>query len=179
MKGNPNAKAMVLLISHGVWAFLFAIWNDFFAFGPIYFYLGGIFAILPAIRLDFSRGFLCAVVIGCFLDAALPTPFGFHACGLAIAQVVLRSTNERTSIHRRQTLILATLIMNLFLFLALHLWFSIQVPNGAEILHGRAFADLVFSELLIAFTLPWLIELHDDFLRITGIEPSGKPISAT
>ena len=179
MRGNPNAKAIALLISHGVWAFLFAIWNDFFAFVPVYFYLGGVFAILPAIRLDFYRGFCCAVVTGCFLDAALPTPFGFHACCLAIAQVFLWSTNERMKMHRRQTLILFGLIMNLFLFLTLHVWFLFQVPEGTEILHGRTFVDLVFSELLIALPMPWLIELHDDFLRIAGIETSGKPISAT
>ena len=179
MRGNPNAKAIALLISHGVWAFLLALWNDFFAFVPIYFYLGGVFALLPTIRLDFYRGFFCAVVTGCFLDAATAVPFGFHACSLAIAQVFLSITNERTKMHRRQTLIVVGLIANLFLFVALHIWFVFQIPEGAKVLHGRTFVDLVFSQLLLAFAMPWLIELHDDFLRIAGIETTGKPVGAT
>ncbi len=178
MTGSPNATALLVLASHGTWAFLISIWNDFFTIGPIYFYLGGIFAILPAIRLDFARGFSCAVVSGCFLDAALPTPFGFHACGLAIAQVALRSTNEQTTIRRRPTLILTALTINLFLFLALHLWFSAQIPEGSRVLHTRAIGDLLFSELLLAATLPWLIDLHDTFGSLVGLEPSDARSSA-
>ena len=179
MKGNPNAKALALLASHGLWAFLIFIWNDFFAFAPIYFYLCGIFAVLPAIRLDFTRGFFCAVVSGCFLDAALPSPFGFHACALAIAQVVLHSANDRAMFSRRPTLILSTLVINLLLFILLHLWFFSQVPEGGEILWSRAVGDLVFSELLLVSALSWLIALHDDFLGLVGIETSDVTVSAS
>ncbi len=178
MRASPYTTALLVLISHGIWAFLISIWNDFFAFGPIYFYLGGIFAMLPAIRLDFSRGFFCVVVSGCFLDAAYATPFGFHACGLAIAQVVLRSTNERTTMRRRPMLILTALTINFSLFLALHFWFSIQIPEGSKILHGRAVVDLLFSELLLVATLPWLIDLHDAYMSLVGLEPSDAPSSA-
>ena len=179
MKGNPNAKAMALLIIHGVWAFLLSIWNDLFAFGPIYFYLCGAFAVLPAIRLDFNRGFFCAVASGCFLDAALPSPFGFHACGLAIAQITLRSANDRTMFSRRPTLILSTLIINMLFFLFLHFWFSAQISGDGEILLARAFSDLIFSQLLLAVTLPWLIQLHDDFLDLVGIQTSDAKVSAS
>ena len=178
MRTHPNATALVLLASHGIWGFLIFIWNDFFAFLPIYFYMGGIFAILPALRLDFARGFSCAVLSGCFLDAAFPTPFGFHACSLAIIQVGLHLANDRAKFSRPLTLIVTALTVNLLLFLSLHVWFSIQVPTGTEILHGRAFVDLIFSELLLAVSLPWLLALHDTFLNRVGIDPKEIPKSA-
>lgn len=179
MKGNPNAKAMAVLAIHGVWAFLLSLWNDFFALGPIYFYLCGAFAILPAIRLDFNRGFFCAVASGCLLDAASPSPFGFHACGLAIAQIALRSANDRTLFSRRPTLILSTLIINMLFFLFLHLWFSAQIAGNGEILLSRAFTDLIFSQLLLAVTLPWLIQLNDDFFDLVGIKTSDEKVSTS
>ena len=175
MRFSPYTIVLLVLASHGLWAFLISIWNDFFAFGPMYFYLGGIFAMLPVIRLDFSRGFFCAVLSGCFLDASFSTPFGFHACGLAIAHVILHSTNERTAIRRRPTLILAALTTNFILFLSLHFWFYIQRPEGSEMLHARAIVDLLFSELLLVITLPWLIDLHDAFIHVLGLKRSDTP----
>ncbi|MBO94427.1 MAG: hypothetical protein CMI32_05955 [Opitutales bacterium] len=178
MRGTSNLTALLVLASHATGAFLLSIWNDFFAFGPIYFYLGGIFAVLPVIRLDFGRGFFCAVVSGCFLDATLPTPFGFHACALAIAHIVLHLTNEQKTLRRRPTLILGAVIINPVIFFALHLWFSVQIPDGSNILHGRAVVDLLFSELLLVVALPWLIDLHDAYLSLVGLEPSDAPSSA-
>jgi hypothetical protein len=175
MKSSPYTIALLVLVSHGIWSFLLSIWNDFFAFGPIYFYLAGIYAVLPALRLDFHRGFFCAALSGCFLDAALPAPFGFHVCGLVLAQVALHSTNERTSIRSRPTLVAAALIINFTLFLGLHIWFSFKLPEGAEILHGKAFVDLLFSQILLAIILPWLISLHDAFLGIIGYKERLDP----
>ncbi len=100
---------------------------------------------------------------GCFLDAAMPTPFGLHACGLSIALVALRATNERIVTRRRPTLILSALAINFLLFMTLHLWFVLEFPENASPLHGRAFVDLLCSELLLALSLPWLVNLHEAF----------------
>ena len=170
MSKHPNAQAVILLATHGIWSFLIALWNDFFALFPIYFYLGGIFAILPACRLDFARGFTCTVLSGFFLDAAFPTPFGFHACILAIAYVVLRTTDEEALFARRRMPVVTALIINLALFISLHIWFTIQLPEGGEILHGRACIDLICSELLLVAAFAWLSDLHLSFLSLTGIE---------
>ena len=121
-----NLRAIILLLIHGLWAFLLSLCNDFFAFGPIYFYLGGIFVILPAVRLDFARGFLCVAVTGCFLDAALLTPFGFHACGLVIALVILHAAYDHGMLARRASFLTPVLMINFSLFLALHIWYSLD-----------------------------------------------------
>jgi len=170
MNRHQNAKILILLATHGIWGFLIALWNDFLAILPIYFYLGGIFVILPAIRLDFARGFICTVLSGCFLDATLPIPFGFHACFLAIAYVALRTTDEKVLFSRRRIPVITALIINLALFLSLHIWFTIQLPEGGEILHARAFIDLICSELLLFAVFPWLMDLHLAFLTMIGIE---------
>lgn len=170
MSKRPNVQLMILLATHGLWAFLITLWNDFFAFLPIYFYMVGIFAILPATRLDFPRGFTCAVLSGCFLDAAFPTPFGFHACLLAIACVALRAIDEETLISRRRMPVVAALIINFIFFTSLHAWFTFQTPQGGEILHGRACIDLICSEVLLVIAFPWLLDLHKAFLNLAGME---------
>ena len=170
MSKRPNGQFLILLATHGLWAFLITLWNDFFAFFPIYFYMVGIFAILPATRLDFPRGFTCAVLSGCFLDAAFPTPFGFHACLLAITCVALRATDEEALISRRRMPVVAAVIINFVFFTSLHLWFTIQVPQGGEILHWRACVDLICSELFLIVAFPWLIDLHQTFLNLAGMD---------
>ncbi|MFP6899478.1 MAG: hypothetical protein VCA36_00960 [Opitutales bacterium] len=119
--------------------------------------MGGVFAILPAMRLDFVRGFFCAVVTGCFLDAALLTPFGFHVCGLVIALVILHTAYDRGILARRASLLMPALVINLSFFLTLHLWYSLQMPEGGDILDSRALTDFMFSEALLALSLRWLI----------------------
>lgn len=164
-----NLRAIILLLIHGLWAFLLSLCNDFFAFGPIYFYLGGIFVILPAVRLDFARGFLCVVVTGCFLDAAFLTPFGFHVCGLVIALVILHAAYDHGILARRASFLLPALVINLSFFLALHIWYSLQIPEGGDILDSRALTDFMCSQILLVLSLRWLIQLYDEFLDLIGL----------
>ena len=112
------------------------------------------------------------VATGCFLDAALLTPFGFHVCGLVIALVVLHAAYDHGILARRASFLMPALTINLLFFLVLHIWYSLQMPEGGDILDSRALTDFMCSQILLALSLRWLIQLHDDLLDLIGLSTS-------
>jgi rod shape-determining protein MreD len=144
--------------------------NHYLAPHGMYLFVGGLLVTFAALRLRLRTGLTATLLTGLAIDAAEPgVPFGTHFVLFAAVHVIL--FHLRTRFPREETAIeVATaLLANLALFLA----FSVvalsdhPAPGGAWL---RLFADLCWSQLLVAAIAPWYFALQERALELGRID---------
>jgi rod shape-determining protein MreD len=123
-----------------------------------------------ALRLDYRHGFLATALTGLAYDATTAVPFGTHLVLLGLVHATLLYGRRR---FPREEPIFATvvaLLANLFLFIALSFLLISASPRPAE-MWLRLFADLLFSQLVVALATPWFMGANARLLALARLNP--------
>jgi rod shape-determining protein MreD len=151
--------------------------NHYIAPWALGFSVPGLLVAYAALRLPFGPGFASAFLLGLWLDAASPLPFGRHAFLLALAFCLVHRLRGR--FPRTETIVgvVVALFVNLGLFVAIAFLDLGALPDPAA---GalRIFGDLLCSQLLTALVGPWFLALQDAALRLVGASPAQTVVTS-
>ena len=139
--------------------------------GPwqLHVWCGGLFVAFAALRLDFRTGAAAVFIGGLLLDAGSPVTFGTHALLFLAAHAVI--FNVRARVPRDETIVgvIAALLANLGLFLALSFLRVDLGPDSGEA-WMRDFSDLLVSQLVLVLIAPWFFAMQTRLLQLGGTQ---------
>ena len=150
------------------------LWLDYCS---IHLYLGGLFVIYPALRLDSKQGWIAIVLTGLMMDALEPVPFGTDMLLLGLVYATLLYGRRRFPREGSIFGIVVALFANLFLMIALSFLLVGANPRPGEI-WLRIFVDLLASQFVILVITPWFLALQERTMEIMRIHPeTGRRVS--
>jgi rod shape-determining protein MreD len=144
--------------------------NHYIAPWALGFSVPGLLVAYAALRMPFGPGLASAFVLGLWLDAPSPLPFGRQAFLLALAFCLVHRLRGR--FPRAETIVgvVVALFVNLGLFVAIAFLDLGALPDPAA--GGvRILGDLLVSQLLTALIGPWFLAFQDSSLRLVGAGP--------
>lgn len=137
----------------------------------VYLYLGGLLVVTGALALPFGLGLLVSLAAGALCDtAAPPALFGAQTLLFAAATTLLAMLRERLPPEDRAGRIVAALLANLALFVALSALVARRFPSpGGDWL--RLAFDLAASQAALAAIAPWFFALQSRSLQLARAQP--------
>lgn len=156
---------------------LVGLTNHYLADAGVHFYVGGLFVVYSALRLDRKHGLIAIVLTGLLVDAVEPVPYGTSLLLLGLVHATLLYGRQRFPREGAVFGIVVALLANLFLVIALSFLLVGANPRpGAAWL--RVFSDLLASQLLLLVITPWFLALQDRAMELAAIHPeTGRRLS--
>ncbi|HEX2100095.1 MAG TPA: hypothetical protein VHF69_05510 [Candidatus Synoicihabitans sp.] len=152
--------------------------NHAIAPARMYVWIGGLLITFAGLRLPAQEGFNACFVLGLFMDATSPTPFGLLAFLFGIAHLILVRVRHRVAGDETLVALMIALLVNLALFVALTFTRLADLANAAAT-GVRLLADLVISQAVLALAAPWYFALQGRALEFVGAGlrgPTSEPI---
>jgi hypothetical protein len=158
-----------------IFATTFLLWslivqlNHYLAPRGAYLFVGGLLVAFAALRLGLRIGLMATMLTGLAIDALEPVPFGTHLVLFAVMHVVI--FHLRTRFPREETIfgVVVALLANLALFLGLSFVVLGSQPASSAA-WVRLFADLLWSQLLLAVVAPWFFALQERALELGRVD---------
>ena len=146
--------------------------------GPssFYLYLGGLFVVYGALRLDPRHGLAATILTALLIDSVEPVPFGTSLFLFALVHVTVLYGRHRFPREGAVFAVVVALLANLFLVIALSFLLVGANPRPG---HAwlRIFFDLLCSQAVIALIAPWFIALQDQAMHFMEIHPeTGRQV---
>ena len=165
-----DLRWLVVTLANLLLWWLVGLANQYLAGLGVYLYLGGLFVVYAALRLDRNHGVAAIVLTGLLMDATEPVPFGTSVLLLGLAHATLLYGRQRFPREGAVFGVVVALLTNLFLVIALSF-----VLVGANPRPGQAwlriFTDLLVSQCVIALITPWFLGLQDRMMEWLQIHP--------
>jgi len=151
--------------------------NNYLANSAVHLYVGGLFVVYSALRLDRRHGLTAIVLTGLLIDAAQPVPYGTSMLLLGLVHATLLYGRQRFPREGAVFGIVVALLANLFLVIALSFLLIGASPRpGAAWL--RVFVDLLASQFFLVLITPWFLALQDRAMELVAIHPeTGRRVS--
>lgn len=172
-----DPRAILLFGANALLLFLMLLVNSAMASWPVYLFLLGPMLVLPALYLRHRSYFVCIVLTGFWVDAALPVPFGFFTalflgCGALIFMVRIRFRAE----HNYHPILLAHAIN--FILLVTVTVVSGREYFGVTIFWIHVLSTSLFSHLALLVVAPWFFNLERLLFEICRLEtePDDFPV---
>jgi rod shape-determining protein MreD len=142
--------------------------NHYLALWHVSLFVGGLMVAFPALRLSYREGAWVSFILGLFLDAGSPVPFGLHAFLLLLAHGIV--FNARSRFPREENIVglLVAVCANLGIFLAISIAFMVRGRLPMSV-WPRLFLDCLASQVVIALITPWFFALQEHALEIGGV----------
>ena len=131
----------------------------------IWLFAGGLFVAYSALMMPFRPGFVATLLAGLLCDSVTPAPYGTHAFLFSAAHIIVFNLRERMQRDDTAVRVIAALLINAGLFLALT-FVRIRVAHGGAAAWPRMLSDLAWSEVAIAVAAPWFFALQLRTLEI-------------
>lgn len=172
-----DPRWLIVFLANLLLWWLVGLANHYFANASLHFYIGGLFVVYSALRLDHRNGLIVIVLTGLMMDAAEPVPFGTSMLLLGFVHATLLYGRRRFPREGAVFGIVVALFANLFLIIALSFLLVGANPRpGSAWL--RVFVDLLASQLLLAVLTPWFLALQDRAMTLVAIHPeTGRRVS--
>jgi rod shape-determining protein MreD len=135
----------------------------------VYLFVGGLYVTYAALMLPWRAGLASTLLGGILCDANAPVTFGTHLILFATAFAVLSHLRDR--LPREDTV--ARVVIALLANLALFLLFSFTQIGGSPAPGAawpRLIADLIVSQVVLAFIAPWFFALQHRALLLARAE---------
>ncbi len=151
--------------------------NSYLSGSAVHLYVGGLFVVYSALRLDRKHGLIAIVLTGLMVDAAEPVPYGTSMLLLGLVHATLLYGRQRFPREGAVFGIVVALFANLFLVIALSFLLVGGNPRpGSAWL--RVFVDLLASQFLLVVITPWFLALQDRAMELVAIHPeTGRRVS--
>ena len=137
----------------------------------IHLYVGGLFVVYSALRLDSRQGWIVIVITGLMIDSVEPVPFGTHLVLLGLVHATLLYGRRRFPREGAIFGIVVALLANLFLVIALSFLMVGSNPRPGEA-WLRIFGDLLFSQFVLLLITPWFQALQERSMEMVRIHPT-------
>jgi cell shape-determining protein MreD len=167
-----DPRWLIVFAANLLLCWLVGLLNDLLAPGAVHVYIGGLFVVYSALRLDRKHGLIAVVLTGLLVDATAPVPYGTSMLLFGLVHATLLYGRQR---FPREGAVFG--IANLFLVIALSFLLVGANPRpGAAWL--RIFADLIASQLALLVITPWFLALQDRAMELASIHPeTGRRVS--
>ena len=172
-----DPRWLIVFLANLLLWWLAGLANHFLATGAVHLYVGGLFVVYAALRLDRKHGLIAIVLTGLLVDAAEPVPFGTSLVLLGLVHATLLYGRQRFPREGPIFGIVVALLANLFLFLVLSFLLVGDNPRPAEA-WLRLFVDLLASQLALGLITPWFLALQDSAMELVQIHPeTGRRVT--
>ncbi len=150
------------------------LWIDYCS---VHLYVGGLFVVYSALRLDSKHGLIAVALTGLIMDSLEPVPFGTNMLLLGLVHATLLYGRRRFPREGSIFGIVVALFANLFLIIALSFLMVGSNPRPGEA-WLRIFVDLLASQFLILLIAPWFLALQDRSMQLANIRPdTGRRVA--
>lgn len=159
-------RVLILVAASLLLALVLGQINHQLAAWQVHVWCGGLFVAFAGLRMAYGPGAAAAFLAGLLLDANTPVPFGTQGLLFLAAHAVVFTLRARAPRGEVAVGVVVSLLANLGLFLALGF---LRIDAGAESsrLWMRSFADLLFSQLLLALIAPWFFAFQQSLLELS------------
>jgi rod shape-determining protein MreD len=172
-----DPRWLIVLLANLLLWWLTGLANNYLSPYAVHLYLGGLFVVYPALQLDQKHGLIAVALTGLMIDAVEPVPFGTSLLLLGLTYATLVYGRHRFPREGAVFGIIVALFCNLFLFIALSFLLVGANPRPGEA-WLRIFADLLFSQLVLALITPWFWALQAQAMGLVRIHPeTGRRVS--
>ena len=137
----------------------------------LHLYLGGLFVVFSALRLDGRQGWIAIMLTGLMMDSLEPVPFGSQMILLGLVYATLLYGRRRFPREGAIFGIVVALFGNLFLIIALSFLMIGTNPRPGEA-WMRVFVDLLASQFVILLITPWFLALQERSMEKARIHPT-------
>jgi len=176
MRFDP--RSLILFGTNVLLLYLMQLLNSALAEWSLYLFLLGPMVILPTLYLRHSAAFLCTLLTGLWVDAALPAPFGWFTLSFLVANAILFQMRLRFRPEHNDHPVLLAHIANFLFFVALSLGPARELASEPAY-WLRIVTDLLLSHGALLIIAPWFFQLERllfDILRVET-EPENLPFS--
>jgi rod shape-determining protein MreD len=143
------------------------LWIDYVT---LHLYVGGLFVVYAALRLDRTNGLVAIILTALTIDAAEPVPYGTSLVLLGLVHATLLYGRQRFPREGAIFGIVVALLVNLFLFIALSFLLVGANPRPGEAWLS-IFVDLLASQAVLVLITPWFLALQDRAMQLAQIHP--------
>jgi rod shape-determining protein MreD len=174
---RTDPRWLIVFLANLLLWWLVGLLNHHVAGFAVHCYVGGLFVVYAALRLDRKHGLIAVVLTGLLVDAAGPLPYGTSMVLLGVVHATLVYGRQRFPREGAVFGIVVALFANLFLVIALSFLLVGANPRPATA-WLRIFADLLASQLLIMVITPWFLAVQDRLMELAAIHPeTGRRVS--
>jgi len=172
-----DPRILVMFGANALLFYLCSLVNSSLAALPSYLILLGPMLIFPSLFLQQRSHFICILLSGLWVDAALPVPFGFFTCAFLVISsgIYLFRSRFRTEHNYHPVLLAQTVNLCLILLLTL--------SNGLPELKTAHFwlqsgLTLLLSQLCLLIVAPWFFNLQRALFELFRMdrEPQDMPL---
>jgi rod shape-determining protein MreD len=165
-----DPRWLIVFLANLLLWWLVGLANNCLAIFSVHLYLGGLFLVYAALRLDHKHGLIALVLTGLMFDAMQPVPFGTNVVLFGLVHATLLYGRQRFPRESSIFGIVVALFANLFLFIALSFLLVGANPRPGEA-WLRIFVDLLASQLAILLITPWFLALQARAMDSAQIHP--------
>jgi rod shape-determining protein MreD len=161
-------RVLILVSASLLLALLLGQLNHQLATWQVHVWCGGLFVAFSGLRMAYGPGATAAFLAGLLLDATMPVAFGTQGFLFLAAHAVVFTLRARAPRGEVAVGVVVSLVANLGLFLALGF---LRIDAAAESTGAwmRSFADLLFSQVVLALIAPWFFAIQHKMLERTAI----------
>jgi rod shape-determining protein MreD len=172
-----DPRWLIVFLANLLLWWLLGVMNHYLAGASLHCYIGGLFVVYSALRLDYRHGLVAVLLTGLLIDASAPVPYGTSMLLLGLVHATLIYGRRRFPREGAIFGIVIALFANLFLFIALSFLLAGKNPRpGSAWL--RLFVDLLASQLLLAVVTPWFLSLQDRAMELIAVHPeTGRRVN--
>ena len=172
-----DPRWLIVLLANLLLCWLVGLANDWLATTSVHLYLGGLFVVYAALRLDRKHGLIATGLTGLMVDAMQPVPFGTSMVLFGLVHATLLYGRQRFPRESSVFGIVVALFANLFLTVALSFLLVGANPRPGEA-WLRIFVDLLASQLAILLITPWFLALQAQAMDLVQIHPeTGRRVA--
>jgi rod shape-determining protein MreD len=165
-----DPRWLIVFLANALLWWLVSLANNYLPPSSIHFYVGGLFVVYSALRLDHRHGLVAVLLTGLLVDAIEPIPYGTSMLLLGLVHATLVYGRRRFPREGALFGIVVALFANLFLVIALSFLLVGASPRpGSAWL--RIFMDLLVSQVLLVVITPWFLALQDRAMELVSIHP--------
>ena len=172
-----DPRWFIVFLANLVLWWLAGLANHYLAGVAVHLYVGGLFVVYAALRLDRKHGLIAIVLTGLLVDAGEPVPFGTSLVLLGLVHATLLHGRQRFPREGAVFGLVVALLANLFLVLALSFLLVGANPRPGEA-WLRIMVDLLVSQLVLGLITPWFLALQDSAMELVQIHPeTGRRVT--
>ena len=172
-----DPRALLLFGANVLLLYLTLLVNSALAGWSIYLFLLGPMLVFPALYLRHQSYFICVLLTGLWVDAALPAPFGLFTLGFLCAGAFVFQMRIRFRAEHNYHPIVLAHGLNFFCILLVTL--SLGIPNFSSLgFWFQVFVTSLASHLLLLVVAPWFFNFERMLFALCHMdtEPEDFPI---
>jgi rod shape-determining protein MreD len=165
-----DPRWLIVFLANALLWWLVGLANNYLSTPSVHFYVGGLFVVYSALRLDHRHGLVAVLLTGLLVDAVEPVPYGTSMLLLGLVHATLVYGRRRFPREGALFGIVVALFANLCLVIALSFLLVGANPRPGTA-WVRIMLDLLASQVLLVVVTPWFLSLQDRAMELVAIHP--------